>query len=406
MFRKTYSHRSPPNRPSFPASSAGRRGGDHAGFGRRPPKGEVIHSSRYINKAELEPELAAQPITNQFSDFAIAPEIKASILARGYTIPTPIQDQVIPHILTGRDVVGIANTGTGKTAAFLVPLIDKVMRDKTQKVLIMAPTRELAVQIHEELRLFTRNLSIPSVLIIGGANMNNQLWALRAQPNFLISTPGRLKDFANRRSVHLADFQTIVLDEVDRMLDIGFIADIKHLMALLPRARQSLFFSATVSPAITTIINSFMTDPITISVKVKETAMGIDQDIIRVSSKEDKMHKLYELLHSQECNKVLIFGRTKWNVERLAHTLAENGFTVGSIHGNKSQNQRQRVLTDFKRNKLQVLVATDVASRGLDIDDVSHVINFDEPASYDDYIHRIGRTGRASKQGKALTFVM
>lgn len=383
MFRKTYSHRQSQKRSS-----------------------ESIHSSRYVNRAEVAAEQLEHPITNQFSDFAVSDAIKSAILARGYTTPTPIQDQVIPHVLAGRDVVGIANTGTGKTAAFLVPLIHKVMGDKTQKVLIMAPTRELATQIHEELRLFTRGLPIASVLIIGGANMHNQLWALRQQPNFLISTPGRLKDFANRRSVHLADFQTIVLDEVDRMLDIGFIADIRHLLSLLPRSRQSLFFSATVSPAITQIINTFMTDPITVSVKIKETAAGIDQDIIRVSSKEEKMHKLYELLHSQECNKVLIFGRTKWNVERLAHALSDNGFTVGSIHGNKSQNQRLRVLTDFKHNKLQVLVATDVASRGLDIDDVSHVINFDEPASYDDYIHRIGRTGRASKQGKALTFVM
>lgn len=402
MFRKSFSHRKPINGSRF-----GSRGGVRpTGNGRAAPRGEQIHSSRYVNRAEVATPQLEQTITHQFSEFAISEELKSAIKSRGYTTPTPIQDQVIPLVLTGRDVVGIANTGTGKTAAFLVPLIHKILSDKTQKVLIMAPTRELAVQIHEELKLFTRDLRIPSVLIIGGANMNNQLWALRQQPNFLISTPGRLKDFANRRSVHLADFQTIVLDEVDRMLDIGFIADIRHLLSLLPKSRQSLFFSATVSPAITGIINSFMTDPITVSVKIKETARGIDQDVIRVTSKEDKMRKLYELLHQEQCNKVLIFGRTKWNVERLAHALADNGFSVGSIHGNKSQNQRLRVLTDFKHNKLQVLVATDVASRGLDIDDVSHVINFDEPASYDDYIHRIGRTGRASKQGKALTFVM
>ena len=399
MFRKSFS-------PSRPHQSRF-RGGSSSG-GRRPPMGAPIHHDRYVNRVDGTEVVAVEehPITHQFNDFAIADSIKQAIAARGYVTPTPIQDQVIEHVLAGRDVVGVANTGTGKTAAFLIPLIHKVLQDKKQKVLIMAPTRELAAQIHEELRLFTKGLPILSVLIIGGANMSNQLWALRQQPNFLISTPGRLKDFANRRSVHLAEFTTVVLDEVDRMLDIGFIADIRHLLSLLPKNRQSLFFSATVSPAISSIIASFMTDPITISVKVKETAKGIDQDVIRFGTKEDKMKKLYELLRMEEYNKVLIFGRTKWNVERLAHALSDDGFSVGSIHGNKSQNQRQRVLTDFKRDRLQILVATDVASRGLDIDDVALVINFDEPASYDDYVHRIGRTGRASKQGKALTFVM
>ncbi len=398
MFRKSFSP-SRPHNSRFRGGSAG---------GRRPPIGAPIRHDRYVNRVEIAETTAPEvhPITHQFNDFAIADAIKNAIAARGYTTPTPIQDQVIEHVLAGRDVVGVANTGTGKTAAFLIPLIHKVLQDKKQKVLIMAPTRELAAQIHEELRLFTKGLPILSVLIIGGANMSNQLWALRQQPNFLISTPGRLKDFANRRSVHLAEFTTVVLDEVDRMLDIGFIADIRHLLSLLPRSRQSLFFSATVSPAISSIIASFMTDPITISVKVKETAKGIDQDVIRFQSKEDKMKKLYELLRMEEYNKVLIFGRTKWNVERLAHSLSDDGFSVGSIHGNKSQNQRQRVLMDFKKDRLQILVATDVASRGLDIDDVALVINFDEPASYDDYVHRIGRTGRASKQGKALTFVM
>lgn len=397
MFRTSFS-KPKPHQSRFSGSSRG---------GRRPPMGAPIASSRYVNHASE--EIASDEthlISHQFSDFALSPDIQQAIATRGYTTPTPIQDQVIEHILLGRDVVGIANTGTGKTAAFLLPLIHKVLIDKTNKILIMAPTRELAAQIHEELRLFTQGMPIRSVLIIGGANMGNQLWALRQQPNFLISTPGRLKDFANRRSIHLSEFTTVVLDEVDRMLDIGFIADIRHLLSLLPKSRQSLFFSATISPAISNIIASFMTNPITISVKVKETAQGIDQDVIRVRSKEEKITKLHELLRLEAYEKVLIFGRTKWNVERLAHSLQENGFSVGSIHGNKSQNQRLRVLTDFKKNRLQILVATDVASRGLDIEDVTHVINFDEPASYDDYVHRIGRTGRASKRGKALTFVM
>ena len=365
-----------------------------------------VHSSRYVSRAEITEKPSEYLATNQFADLNISAELKANIVTRGYTIPTPIQDQIIPHILAGRDVVGIANTGTGKTAAFLIPLIDKVLRNPSHKILIIAPTRELAVQIDDELRSFSMGLHIRSALVIGGANMGNQIWKLKQHPHFLISTPGRLKDFANRRLVSLGEYKTIVLDEVDRMVDIGFIADIRFLISLLPQERQSLFFSATVSADAASIIKSFLIDPVTVSVKVNETAQGIDQDVIRVKSKEEKLEKLYELLRQSDLSKVLIFGRTKWNVERLARNLSASGFSAGAIHGNKSQGQRMTVLSRFKQNQLRILVATDVASRGLDITDVSHVINFDEPATYDDYVHRIGRTGRASKAGKALTFVI
>jgi len=369
-------------------------------------RGAHVAPSRYVNKT-IEEE--AQPVytaTHQFVDFAISSELKANIAARGYTMPTPIQDQVIPYVLQGRDVVGIANTGTGKTAAFLVPLIDKVMRDRSQNILIIAPTRELAVQIDDEFRLFSVGLHIRSALVIGGASMANQLWNLRQHPNMLISTPGRLKDFVKQGLIHLMDYKTIVLDEVDRMVDIGFIADIRYLISLLPVARQSLFFSATLPQDVTGIVQSFLRDPVMVSVKLKETAQHIDQDVIRVRNKKEKLQVLCTLLKKEESSKVLIFGRTKWNVEKLTRSLAEIGFSVGSIHGNKSQGQRMRVLAQFKENKLQILVATNVASRGLDIPDVSHVINFDEPESYDDYVHRIGRTGRADKSGVALTFVV
>lgn len=395
MFRQSSRHRSQHN--GFPHG--------HQKPFRQVMVDKPIQSSRYINRAA--DELLTAPIvaTSQFLDFALLPEIQQAVKRRGYVTPTPIQTGVIPHVLEGKDVVGVANTGTGKTAAFLLPLLQKVLNNRSQKILVMAPTRELATQIHEELRSFIGDFPIRSALVIGGANMNNQLWSLKQNPNFLVSTPGRLKDFAKNRMVRLQEFQTVVLDEVDRMLDIGFIADIRFLMSLLPTTRQSLFFSATVSPAVSDVIRSFTKNPVMVSVKVKETARGIDQDVIRVRSKEEKMTKLYELLKQDAFNKVLIFGRTKWSVERLARSLATAGFSAGSIHGNKSQNQRQRVLTDFKRNRVRILVATDVASRGLDIDDVSHVINFDEPATYDDYVHRIGRTGRANKAGKALTFV-
>jgi ATP-dependent RNA helicase RhlE len=373
--------------------------------GRPRMRSAHVDPSRYVNRITESEKVSEQTISHQFSDFAISSVLKVNIVDRGYTVPTPIQDQVIPYILNGRDVVGIANTGTGKTAAFLIPLIDKVLHDGLQKILIIAPTRELAVQIDDELRLFSRGLHLRSAILIGGASMGNQVWKLKQHPNFIIATPGRLRDFINQRLIQLGDFKTVVLDEVDRMVDIGFIVDIRYFLSLLPTKRQSLFFSATVPVQVEGIIRSFLTDPVTVSVKVNDTASTIDQNIIRVRSKEEKLQALSELLKKAEFSKVLIFGRTKWNVEKLARTLADNGFAVGSIHGNKTQGQRLRALSEFKQNRLQILVATDVASRGLDICDVSHVINYDEPQSYDDYIHRIGRTGRANKTGTALTFV-
>jgi len=398
MYRQNYAR----NQTHRPFRAMGRRNSTHFAPRARDAR---VNPDRYVNKATDVGVETAFVATHQFADFDIAGELKVNIIARGYTTPTPIQDQVIPLILSGRDVVGIANTGTGKTAAFLIPLINKIMKDHTQKVLIIAPTRELATQIEDELKLFTRGINISSVLVIGGANMSAQMYKLRQRPNFVISTAGRLMDFVDRRMVTLTDYNTIVLDEVDRMVDIGFIRDIRAIVSALPKVRQSLFFSATVSGQVSGILASFTTDPVTISVKQRETLAGVDQDVIRVKSKEEKLSTLHSLLAKKEFSKVLIFGRTKWNVEKLARTLSDSGFSVGSIHGNKSQNQRIRVLTEFKQNRLQILVATDVASRGLDIDTVSHVLNYDEPESYDDYVHRIGRTGRANKTGIALTFV-
>lgn len=362
--------------------------------------------SRYINPHTSETAPILQTITHKFEDFSIDQKLKQNIINHGYEKPTPIQDQIIPYILEGRDVVGIANTGTGKTAAFLIPLINKIIHNRNEKVLIIVPTRELAVQIDEELQAFSKFLNIISVLCIGGASINNQIYTLRKNPNIVIGTPGRLKDLIGRRMLNMQLFGNIVLDEVDRMLDIGFIREIKYIISLLPPIRQSLFFSATVPPDVASIIRSFLKNPVTISVKLKETAEHIHQDVIRVKDKEEKIQKLHNLLRETEFKKVLIFGRTKWGVERLSKTLQQNGFRASSIHGNKTLNQRLRVLTQFKDNQLQVLVATDVAARGLDIADVSHVINYDEPSSYTDYIHRIGRTGRAEKSGKALTFVI
>lgn len=339
-----------------------------------------------------------------FSDFVISDQLKRAIQNKGYGTPTPIQDEVIPLVLQGRDVVGIANTGTGKTAAFLVPLLNKIQADRRQKVLIVAPTRELAVQIQDECNAFARGMHIFSVLCIGGVNIGRQIQGLRSNPSIVIGTPGRLKDLKNQNKLNIASFQNIVLDEVDRMLDMGFITDVKFIISHLPRERQSLFFSATLSPTIKNLIDTISRNPIVISVKVQETAANVDQDIIRTYGKF-KLDVLHDLLAQEALNKVIIFGKTKWGVEKLARQLTERRFNVVALHGNKNQNQRQRALDLFKSNKVSILLATDIAGRGLDIDDVTHVINYDLPETYEDYVHRIGRTGRNNKKGIALSFV-
>lgn len=366
---------------------------------------------REINRSKQSVQLGTPTDNNEehsqykFEDFAISDILKKNILQKGYSAPTPIQDQAIPVILSGKDLIGIAHTGTGKTAAFLIPLINKVVKNRSERVFIVTPTRELALQINEEFLDFSYGTKIHSVLCIGGTNIYRQKSELRFNPNFVIGTPGRIKDLVQSRSLHLSDFNNVVLDETDRMLDIGFIDDIKGLISLLPVKRQSLFFSATVSTKIQEIIRIFVKNPVTISVSQGPTTQNITQDVIKVESQEKKIEQLHDLLIKKGFDKVLVFGRTKWGIEKLTNKLIERGFKAGAIHGNKRQSQRQRVLSQFKRNEINVLLATDVASRGLDIPDVSHVINYDLPASYDDYIHRIGRTGRANKKGASLTFI-
>ena len=341
---------------------------------------------------------------HNFADFAVTDEVKNAVITKGYVTPTPIQDRAIPHILRGQDVVGIANTGTGKTAAFLVPLINKVRLDANQQVLIIVPTRELAQQIDSELKGLTRGMKMFSVVCVGGANIMPQIKALQYKNSFVIGTPGRLKDLTERGRINLSKFNTIVLDEADRMLDMGFVNDMREVMRAMPKDRQTLFFSATLSPEIEKLIGEFLTEPVRIKVTTGETAKNVDQNVVNVQGK-DKVDVLHDLLTNKEFNKVIVFGRTKHGVEKLAKALSQRGFKAESIHGNKSQSQRQRSLGNFKENKAQILVATDVAARGLDIADVSHVINFDLPMTYDDYVHRIGRTGRGSKKGTALTFI-
>lgn len=342
---------------------------------------------------------------NSFEDFNIDSKLKQNVLDRNYGAPSPIQDQSIPEILNGRDLIGIANTGTGKTAAFLIPLLNKVIKNRNEKVLIVAPTRELASQIRDEFYLFSKGLNIYSALCIGGENINKQKQELRRNPNFIIGTPGRLLDHVDTRSLYLGDCASVVLDEADHMVDIGFLKDVQYMISLLPQKRQSLFFSATIDGKVRSVLNAFVNNPVTVSVKTRETAANVKQEVVRVDSPHKKIEQLHDLLKKQEFDKVLIFARTKHGVQKLSDELVARGFKADAIHGNKRQSQRLKTLDKFKRSYINILIATDVASRGLDIPNVSHVINYEAPESYETYVHRIGRTGRADKKGTAITFV-
>jgi len=367
---------------------------------------ELINKHRSNNLGISIGNEAKQENTHQsFNDFKISDQLKNNILQRGFQKPTPIQDKAISSVLEGRDLIGIANTGTGKTAAFLIPLIDKVVKDKKQRVLIVAPTRELASQIKDEFFSLSRGLGIYYALCIGGANIARQRNDLRRNSNFVIGTPGRIQDLIRSGDLNLSNFKHVVIDEADLMVDIGFVKDIKYIISLLPKERQSLFFSATIDGKVKEILNSFVRNPVTVSVKIGETTENIEQKTIRIIDRNKKINQLHDLLIQEEFEKVLVFGRTKYGVQQLSDELVKRGFKADAIHGNKKQNQRIMILGKFKRSEIKVLLATDVASRGLDIPNVSHVINYDLPESHDTYIHRIGRTGRLDKKGIALTFI-
>ncbi len=343
---------------------------------------------------------------NSFDSLPIHDSLKKNIHDRGYASPTPIQDQTIPLILEGKDVIGLANTGTGKTAAFLIPLINKVLEDREKRVIIVAPTRELAFQIKDEFLGFTRGLHIYCTLCIGGENIFRQQKDLQRKPHFVVGTPGRLRDLIGQRSLNLGEFRIVVLDEVDQMVDIGFIHDIKYFISLLAKDRQSLFFSATINVGERDILNGFAPDAVMVSVKKRSVLRNIKQEIVKVRDTRRKIDQLIEILRKPEAEKVLIFCRTKWGAQRLGQELVRRGFSADSIHGDKRQIQRTRIMENFRKNKIKILLATDVASRGLDIDNVTHVINYDQAESQETYIHRIGRTGRADRIGTAITFVV
>ena len=340
-------------------------------------------------------------------ELPIDSKLKQALQVKGYERPTEIQDRTLETLLEGKDLLGIAQTGTGKTGAFLIPIIEQLLHKRVNPyALVVVPTRELALQVEEEFRSMSKGLGLYSACFIGGTNINRDLQNLRRSTHVVIATPGRLLDLTDRRAIDLGKFKTLVLDEFDRMLDMGFIKDVNRILAGMKQRNHTMLFSATLDKSQQSMINNILTNHVTVKVNNgNSSADAIEQEVIKLKPGEDKFRVLQGMLTQNEFKKVLLFEETKHRVSRLCLKLNKAGIQADQIHGNKSQNARQNALKAFKQGRVQVLVATDVASRGLDVSDVSHVINYQVPQTHDSYIHRIGRTGRAGKIGKAYTFV-
>ncbi len=345
-----------------------------------------------------------------FTTLGVAEPILRALAAENYTIPTPIQAKAIPALLAGRDLLGIAQTGTGKTAAFGIPLLQKLSighvppKPREAKSLILAPTRELAVQIEQSLRTYGRFLNLKMAVILGGVSQNSQINATKHGVDILVATPGRLLDLINQRHIKLDNVSTFIVDEADRMLDMGFIRDVRKITAMLPRQRQSMLFSATMPDDVVKLVGDMLHQPERIEVAPQgRTADRVVQSLYYVPAMQ-KRQLLMHLLGDLAMNRVLVFTRTKHGANKVSEHLLKNGIQSDAIHGNKSQNARQRALDSFKGGKLRVLVATDIAARGIDVDDVSHVVNFELPNEPESYVHRIGRTARAGAGGSAISF--
>ncbi len=366
--------------------------------------GQYIDPSRFV-KAARPVEAVQYQAKHSFADFEVNDLIKRNLTAKGYETPSPIQDQTIPVALAGNDVIGIANTGTGKTAAFAIPLIEKLMQNKGSTALVIAPTRELAQQIEDEMKSIARGAGLFGALLIGGTSMGTQLRDLRSKPEIIIGTPGRLKDHLERGTLKLNRCAIVVLDEVDRMLDMGFLPDVTTILSQLPKERQSLFFSATMDNRVSMLIEGFANEPLAITHKTSDSSDSVHQNVVHFDASSEKLDKLHDILIRSDVEKIIVFDETQRSVERLSNELVSRGFKADAIHGGKSQGQRQRALNRFKNSEVTILVATDVAARGIDVNDITHVINYTLPQSYDDYVHRIGRAGRAGRIGYALTFV-
>src|SRR5687767_10365196 len=346
-----------------------------------------------------------------FEHLGLAPALLRALADLGYETPTPVQQAAIPQVLTGRDMLAGAQTGTGKTAAFTLPMLQRLAAKPAEgprrvvRALVLTPTRELAAQVHESVRDYGKHLSFKSITVFGGVGMQPQVDALRRGVDVLVATPGRLLDHVGEKTVDLSQIEILVLDEADRMLDMGFIHDIRKILALLPTERQNLLFSATFPDEIRKLAASFMKDPATVEVARRNTPAELVAQVQHPVAQERKRELLAHLVKSNDWRQVLVFVRTKHGANRLAHQLSRAGIEADAIHGNKNQNHRTRTLKRFKDNELRVLVATDIAARGLDIEALPHVVNYDLPHVAEDYVHRIGRTGRAGAEGEAVSLV-
>jgi ATP-dependent RNA helicase DeaD len=341
-----------------------------------------------------------------FKDLGLAPEIQQALDELGYQDPTPIQEQAIPELLGGHDVIGQAQTGTGKTAAFGLPLLQYVdPADDEVQAVVLTPTRELCIQVTQALRAYAEHLDVEIVAVFGGAPIRSQQSQLRAGAQVVVATVGRMMDLMSRRSLVLTAARYIVLDEADEMLDLGFIEDVEKILRMCPSGRQTALFSATMPPPIKKLAESYMYDPVTIKITPKKlTVDAIEQAFLEVPAKE-KASRLVQLLKTEEPEQAIVFCRTKIGASRLERTLKDKGLDVKALHGDMSQGSRDGVMIAFKDHRLKLLVATDIAARGLDVEHVTHVINFDVPASSEVYVHRIGRTGRVGRTGRAITLV-
>lgn len=346
----------------------------------------------------------------KFTDLELIEPVQNAIKKAGYEIPTPIQEQCIPHLLKGHDLLGCAQTGTGKTAAFALPIINNLVlsKDRTQpkqvQTLILTPTRELALQIYENFKTYSQFVNLKIAVVYGGVGITPQIKAVADGVHVLIATPGRLLDLVNQNKLSIRQVNTFVLDEADRMLDMGFIHDIKKVLTMIPKMRQTLFFSATMPPEIEKLANSMLMKPIRVEVTpVSSTAEKVSQSVMYVEQSKKK-DLLRHVLQDPKFYRVIVFTRTKHGANRVSDLLTKNRITSEAIHGNKSQNARQRALENFKNGKTQVLIATDIAARGIDVDGITHVINFEVPNVSESYVHRIGRTARAGNSGIAISF--
>jgi ATP-dependent RNA helicase RhlE len=343
-----------------------------------------------------------------FDQLDLIDPILRAVKAEGYTAPTPIQEQAIPPVLAGRDMLGCAQTGTGKTAAFALPILQRLSaqpsKSRDVRALILAPTRELALQIGESFKTYGKNLPLKSTVVFGGVGIEPQISNLKRGVDILVATPGRLIDLMERGVVDFHHLSVLVLDEADRMLDMGFIHDIKRILKTLPQKRQNLLFSATIPKEVQGLIDSILRDPVKVQVTpVSSTSEQVEQRVYLVG-RADKRKLLLHILDTENVTRALVFTRTKHNANKLEKFLMESGVEAAAIHGNKSQGARQRALEGFRSGKVRILVASDIAARGIDIDGISHVINFEMPNEPETYVHRIGRTGRAEARGVALSF--